>query len=130
MELEDVLVVDDDGLVLQTIRLTLKKEYNLHTATSYDEAMKILNGKEYLTYKTLIFDVNLDEDLSLRRGIKLAEYAIEHGYKGNIILMTGNDMDVVKKDTMDLNAKLKITYIKKPFMINNLEFAVKGMYTD
>lgn len=102
----NIVIIDDNRSTSTIIKENLLMEY-----TSDDLQVKIsifdtINGIVDTTIKQanfLIIDYNLEEDVN---GIVLAEQLIEKGFKGKVLLITGEGGLIVK-------AKIKFSHIKK-----------------
>ncbi|MBF0286526.1 MAG: SpoIIE family protein phosphatase [SAR324 cluster bacterium] len=114
----NLLIVDDETAVAQTLFYILRKEYHVTSAASSEEAWELLKqGK--------VFDIFLvDERLPGIQGHELLQKIAEHYEKSIRLLITGyTDIESLIKAINDGHI---YGYIKKPFELAELRHAIKS----
>lgn len=99
----NITIVDDNRSTSSIIKENLSmeySEYNIHV-NIFDSILGI-NDKVLINSDFLLIDYNLQEDIN---GITLAEQYVEKGFKGVLMLITGEGGFIVK-------TKLKFSGIK------------------
>lgn len=110
-----LLVIDDEESVCNFLSDFLSKEYECLTATSADEAFKILGEEKFAVILT---DIKLPD----KNGIELARKIKEEAPDTVVVMMTGNAdlesaINAIRAGAFD--------YIQKPFDLDNLEVSIK-----
>lgn len=106
MEKLNVVIVDDNRSTSTIIKENLLMEFS---SNNYDVNVSIFDTTNGIVESTvlnanfLIMDYNLEEDVN---GIVLAEQLVNKGFKGKVLLITGEGGLIVK-------AKLKFSNLKK-----------------
>ncbi len=111
-----VLLVDDEPAFLKSVSISLKKiyDYEVHTAESGNEALKVLQGSDI---DILITDVRMPE----MDGIELVKRALDFRPYLQCIIITGHgDVDIAeeakKLDCLD--------YANKPLQVAWLDLSI------
>lgn len=115
---KNILVIDDDALVLKTIRKLLEREgYSVETAKSAREAIEKLSAQGF---NLIVCDVRMPE----MDGIEFLE-EIKKGNKPQIpiIYITGYASEEAPIKALRLGAK---DYVLKPFDMDKLLESVKN----
>ena len=111
-----ILYVDDEESNLRIFRDTFRREYNVYTAISASEGMKILD------------EVKIDLILSDQRmpgmsGVDFLKYSMEKHPEPNRILVTGfSDMDAIRDA---INQAHIFQYIQKPWDKERLQKSIE-----
>ena len=114
--LVEVLIVDDEQAICDTIGWILEKEgYNVHTAMDFETATELINNRDYDIYF-------LDLVLPGGNGIDLIKLIKELNRKGVIIVITGYPNIPTLIDSIRLDA---YDYIKKPINKEDLKNIIK-----
>lgn len=115
-----ILAVDDEKIILDSIRIQLEKNFNsrymLEFAESADEALEIVD-----TLTTSGIDILLVISDYLMPGMKGDEFAniLKNKFPSiNIIILTGQITSEVSEKLLDKNIILKL--IQKPWQENDL----------
>lgn len=102
----NILVVDDEPVIVQSCKRILKSEgYNISTATSGQDAINILQDKDY---DLVITDLRMPEV----DGIALIKWLRSSKPKIGVIVITGYPSQETIKDALSLGI---IDYLPKPF---------------
>jgi FixJ family two-component response regulator len=110
-----ILVVDDDLMVLRSIRRLLKAhgfDVQIFDSAGAFRALPDLDGALCLV---------LDVDLNGASGIELSRQLVGSGSSLPVIFITANDTDHVRKNAMDVGC---LAYLMKPFSSQSLLKAV------
>jgi CheY-like chemotaxis protein len=112
-----ILVVDDDVLVLKTVKKLLEREeYAVDTAKSAKEAIEKLGGQEF---NLIVCDVRMPD----MDGIEfLEQIKKENKAKAPVIYITGYASEEAPIKALRLGAK---DYVLKPFDMDKLLDSVK-----
>lgn len=102
-----ILIVDDDEDLRSSLRdqLALHDEFDVTEAASAGKGVETARGDHF---DLLLFDVGLP-DMDGREAVRLLR---KGGYKGPIIMLTGNDSDADQILGLDAGAN---DYVTKPF---------------
>ncbi len=102
-----ILVVDDDEELLESLaeQLSLHDEFVVSTAATATASLEVLKSEHI---DLVILDVGLP-DMDGREACKLAR---KHGFKGPIIMLTGNTSEADEILGLDAGAN---DYVTKPF---------------
>jgi PAS domain S-box-containing protein len=113
-----LLIVDDDSIARDVMKLILSKDYELEEAFSYDSAMETLEKKKY---DAVLLDIMLGRD---KIGINIARMLREReDYKNTpLIAVTALAMTGDKERILASGCS---HYISKPFKKNDLLILVK-----
>jgi DNA-binding response OmpR family regulator len=116
-----ILVIDDDVLILKSVRRLLeKKGYTIETAKSGEEGLQKLESE---SYDLVLCDVRMPRLDGIMTISKMKESAKE-GKRSEcpVVFMTGYASEEAPIDALKLGAK---DYILKPFNIDELLESVK-----
>jgi response regulator RpfG family c-di-GMP phosphodiesterase len=115
----NILYVDDEENNLMSFKATFRIKYNIYTANSADEAMKILDSKHLDIIIT-------DQRMPNMTGVEFLEKVLEKNPEPMRILLTGYaDMNAV----IDAVNKGKIFhYLSKPWDEDELDITIKRAY--
>lgn len=118
---EKILVIDDDKLVLMTLKRLLAKEgYKITTATSGMIALKQIENEEF---DLILSDIKMPEMDGVETVRKIREYLKLHAKQPvPEIFITAYAKEDVFQQSLALNAA---GYIEKPFDIKALLGAIK-----
>ena len=105
-----VLVVDDDELVLRTVRRILRDEWEIHTARSAVEAVDILEKKDFDAVLT-------DYEMPGENGIWLLEEVKRSNPRTSRVLSSGNGPVALQEYLM---SGLVVCFVSKPTNRTNL----------
>ena len=111
-----VLLVDDVDFVLASTRSSLKREFDVYTATNGKEALDILQSRKI---DCLVTDINMP----VMDGIELLKEINENGIDIKTIVIQGTYDHRLKKAFTGLKVDI---FIKKPYLPNDL---IKGIRT-
>jgi two-component system response regulator AtoC len=101
-----ILVVDDEPGVLEAVRVILEEEYEVLTATTGEEALRIISKKDI----DLIFlDITLPGGID---GLEVLKRIKDSGENINVVMLTATNTANVAVQAMKLGA---FDYITKPF---------------
>lgn len=80
-----ILIVDDEGSVLETLRLVFEQEgYQVATASSCHDALEVLDNGD--SFDAVITDLNMEaEDI----GLEVARAAVKRKPKPAVVICTG-----------------------------------------
>ena len=98
----NILFVEDNALARATTKALLR-DYNVTEATTYDEALHLLNSK---SFDLALFDLDLDKKLA---GLELTKKAEEIGLYS--IILTGHDEPEITMKAYELGSE---DYFQKP----------------
>jgi signal transduction histidine kinase/DNA-binding response OmpR family regulator len=112
-----VLLVDDDPDVLDINKRYLQKMYEVHTASSTDEAEKILNERGNMDVMVC------DQMMPGRLGLDFCKELLQSGSDTMRILATGVDEPEVLMDAVNSRALFK--YLAKPMVKQTLLGAIE-----
>ena len=107
MSLDKILIVDDEDSILNQLRWGLADEYEIHTATTADEARRALR-EEHPVVVTL--DVTLGPAGGRPEGLELLDEIVERHPRTKVIMVTGNDsrenaLAAIRRGAVDWYAK-------------------------
>ena len=88
MSREKILIVDDEESILNQLRWGLEDEYEVHTASSAEEAQRLLR-EEHPAVVTL--DLTLRPGGPPEEGLHLLDEIVDHYPLAKVIMVTGND---------------------------------------
>jgi YesN/AraC family two-component response regulator len=105
MDKKTVLIVDDEPLLLHSLRLCLKNEFHVFIATSGTDALKLINR---LHIDCLVTDMKMPG----MNGLELLEKVRSDGYKMHVIVSSGyiNEVEESKFNKLNINH-----YLQKPY---------------
>lgn len=110
---DQVLVVDDNVEITQSISLLLGKRYKIFTANCTQEAIDLLEKNKF---SVIILDFDLGE--GEKDGVSLSNIVKEHNPFSNIILLTGNlEYNTIKRA---LNEGKINHFLNKPIIAKEL----------
>ena len=112
-----VLLVDDEAIVLEAIAFSLKREFNVFTASNGMAAWDILEAQKI---DCLITDVNMP----VMNGIELLEKMKGNDCKIKTIVVSGAHSLTDKKSFSGLEVD---AYITKPFRANDIARTIKTL---
>ena len=115
-----ILVVDDEPSILDFLKRLLTEEgYQVETVNRANMALERLGSKKY---DLILLDIKMPG----MSGIKLYHYVqeMDPALAQRIIFITG---DVMEKTTQDFFAQTKMSYITKPFTIEQLKREINQM---
>ena len=107
----NILLIEDDELLANSIKEGLKDKYNIEIILSYQEALNKISSK----YNLILLDINLKDG----NGLDIAEKIMNNTETAKIpviIISAVNRSEVIEKGLM-----LALDFIKKPFSIKELE---------
>lgn len=110
-----LLVIDDEESVCNFLSDFLSKEYECLTATSADEAFKILEEEKFAI---ILSDINLPD----KNGIELAR-KIKEETPDTVVVMISGKADL--ESAINAIRAGAFDYIQKPFDLDNLEVSIK-----
>jgi DNA-binding NarL/FixJ family response regulator len=116
----DILIVEDEALIAQKIKMQLEEfGYNI-TAVCYDyhTAVKTIHNT---AFDVLITDINLGDGIDKNSGIQIAQHVKQHNDCPIIFLTAFSDKDTINKAT----ALSPSAYLVKPVNAANLFAAVQ-----
>jgi len=117
-----ILYVDDEEINLMLFDLNFKNKFNIITAMSARQGLKIL--KEHTVVSVVISDMRMPE----MNGIEFIKKAKEN-YPGiNYFILTGYDIN--KEISSALQSGLINAYFKKPFNISEIESSINEIIKD
>ena len=136
-----LLYVEDEeqlAKMLPRILTTSGIDFEVEVATNYTEAMAALKGEKnprvvdgnysgHTNYAAIITDMNFPGGNGANNGANVAREARNLGFKGRIVIASGQHMSLAKEQTKDI---ANIGYLGKPFKLNNLMPALEGRYSD
>jgi len=107
-----LLIVDDEKAYARSIAFALKKEFEVSTASSYAEALQIIEKKDI---EAAILDVRLDEnDDNNKDGLKVLEWIKHQNLDIFSFVMTSYKDMGHKEEAMKLGA---VHFFEKPIDI-------------
>ena len=112
----DILIVDDDAAILETLELTLGPDYRIHTAENGPSALEVLEREE-------IALIIADQVLPSMPGVEFLERAIEIKPRAIRILLTG--YPDIGSLTRAVNEGRIYRYIAKPWEPDEIRLTVK-----
>lgn len=112
-----ILVVEDDKLILQSIRDSLENYYNIDTATDGEEGL-------YMAEQNIYDTIVLDRMLPYLTGDKVLENLREKGINTPVLLVTAKDSLEDKIMGFKMGAD---DYISKPFYIEELRVRIEAL---
>jgi DNA-binding NtrC family response regulator len=118
----NILLVDDDFLIQQSVKMRLKDGFNVISAGSYLEATNLLESK---AFELCITDINLGKNSE--SGIELLKYIKSKLPELPVIMMSGNNETAVIVQCMQLGAD---DFIEKPFDGQHLPVRIKKVFSD
>lgn len=114
--LQDILVVDDEIDNLDLLKRTFRREYNVHTANSAQEALKMLEGREFAV---IVSDQRMPE----MTGVELLQKAREkYPYTIRILLTGYTDINALV-DAINMGHVYR--YVTKPWSREEIVMTVK-----
>lgn len=114
--LQDILVVDDEVDNLDLLRRTFRREYNVHTANSAMEALKLLETREFAV---IVSDQRMPE----MTGVELLQRAREKYPLTIRILLTGYTDINALVDAINMGHVYR--YVTKPWSREEIVMTVK-----
>ncbi len=111
-----VLYVDDEVINLQLMEINLKRNFQIFTADSAREGLKIIDANTDI--KVVISDMKMPNI----NGIEFIKMAKEKHPEIRYYILTGYDINDEIEDA--LQKGLIIKYFRKPFNINEIEAAI------
>jgi two-component system response regulator HupR/HoxA len=111
-----VLIVDDEEAILESLALTLGTEYRVHTATTGEEGLRILERED-------IALVIADQNMPGMSGVELLEKVIEYDPRTVRMMLTG--YADVSSLARAINTGHVYRYITKPWEPDDLRIDVK-----
>jgi DNA-binding response OmpR family regulator len=118
-EKKTIFLVDDDEIHLKTAELFLKNDYEIHKASSGDEALQCLNNREF-TPDLIMLDIIMPNMTGWEVFKKIR--ALDYLKNVPIAFLTSLTGEEEKKKARQLGAA---DYIMKPFNMNDLKTRVK-----
>jgi DNA-binding response OmpR family regulator len=112
-----VLVVEDDKLILQSLRESLKEYYDIDTASDGEEGL-------YMAKQNIYDLIILDIMLPYMNGDKIIKILREDGINTPILFLTAKDSLEDKINGFKLGAD---DYIIKPFYIEELRVRIEAL---
>lgn len=117
-----ILVLDDDRMIREAIKTSLSERYSLLFASTFDEAVKILNDSEL---DGAIIDLDLRD--RLHDGIEFLQLFKKKFPNNPVVIESGQkDVPTVVK-CMKLGAE---DYVEKPFDIDSLRLKIDKVLAD
>lgn len=114
--LQDILVVDDEIDNLDLLKRTFRREYNVHTANSAQEALRLLENKEFAV---IVSDQRMPE----MTGVELLQRAREkYPYTIRILLTGYTDINALV-DAINMGHVYR--YVTKPWSREEIVMTVK-----
>lgn len=120
----DILIVDNETVVLETLRKQLSKiARNITIVDNYDDAKyKIFTQK----YDVILLDHQLSNNANDKQGLDLLKKVRARKNQTPILLLTARDIsEITSWDTLNLGAD---DFIKKPYALNDLIARIKLAY--
>jgi two-component system chemotaxis response regulator CheY len=118
---KNILLIDDDKLILMTLKRLLAKEgYKVTTALSGTIALKRIEEGDF---DLIMSDIKMPEMDGIETVKKIREYLLQHG-KTLLpeVFITAYAKEAIYQEALALNAA---GYIEKPFDIKTLILTVK-----
>jgi len=116
-----ILVVDDVEEYLHSLRNALGREFDVLTATSMDEAKKIMDEEVEL----LLLDIRLnEEDPQNKDGILLLEWCKENYPSKPVVMMSAYREFDIAVDALNLGASY---FLRKPINISELKALLRNL---
>lgn len=112
-----ILVVEDDKLILQSIKNSLENYYSIDTASDGEEGL-------YMAQQNIYDTIVLDRMLPYLTGDKVLENLREKGINTPVLLVTAKDSLEDKIKGFKLGAD---DYISKPFYIEELRVRIEAL---
>ncbi len=120
MERQKILIVDDDQGILKQLKWALKEEYDVETATSKDEALKIAHQ---IKPNLLALDINLDgANFRNKEGMDILDELKNDNPFIKVVMITGNDSKELALEAVTRGAD---DYYLKPVNIDELKIIFK-----
>lgn len=120
-----ILIIDDDKLVLMTLKRLLSKEgYKISTAQSGQAALNLICDNEY---DLIISDLKMPQTNGIETVTAIRQYLAKNNKKPTPeIFISAYAKEEIYQEALKLNAA---AYIEKPFDVKALLQAVKKVIT-
>ena len=117
MELHNIMVIDDDLAMLDSIRMSLNTlgQYRVVACSDACEAIQWLQNQDF---NVVITDVNMPR----MNGLELLEWVSGYNSSIPVIMITGNDDSEIMLSAIHLGV---YDFLKKPFAMHDLHITVK-----
>ncbi len=111
---ENILIVDDENIIINVLKICLAKDGNVESAANGEEALKKLDEKYY----TVII---VDIDMPVMNGIEFYHKAIEKypNVKRRFLFYTGHSAEHLSFFTIN-----NLKYLPKPSQMKDIKKAV------
>jgi DNA-binding NtrC family response regulator len=115
-----ILIVDDEFGVRESLKMTLKFSYEIHTASNGEEALKIIRERK--------FDlITLDLNMPRLSGIETLREIRKIDDKVPVIIITGYGTEKDQKEALLYGAS---DFISKPFNTSKIISVIDGILGD
>ena len=112
--MKTLLIVDDQELYLQSLKMALQSRYDVRTALDYETALQALKQPVDIA----LLDIRLDEDdESNADGLKLLEWIREHQPDTAAFVMSAYQEFHYAENALNLGA---LHFFRKPIDVTNL----------
>ncbi len=112
-----ILVVDDEFAVRESLRMILKRYYEISTASDGEEALKIIKERKFNL-------ITLDLNMPNLSGMETLREIRKINNEVHIVIITGYGTREEEKEARLLGVK---EFISKPFSIDKLMHAIEGL---
>lgn len=113
----NILYVDDEQINLQLFLMLFEQKYNIITASSANEALKILETNN--DFSIVISDMKMP----IMNGIEFIKKAREKYKSIRYFILTG--FEITKEISEALKQNIICSYFKKPFIPTEIENKIK-----
>ena len=115
-----ILIVDDDAGILKQLKWALEDEYQVLTASSKEEALRVIDSD---APSIVALDVNLNgARAASKEGIDILEEIMSKNASTKVIMVTGNDTKDIAIEAINKGA---FDYYLKPVDIDELRIILK-----
>ena len=119
MSLEKILIVDDEESILNQLRWGLAGEYDVVTASSMDEARRVMREEEP---SIVTLDVTLGPPSAGPEGLDLLDEIVERHPLTKVIMVTGNDL---RENAITAIRRGAVDWYAKPIELDELRVILK-----
>lgn len=121
MLVKSVLLVDDDQMILTVLKRQLEylKIEDIHTANDGQEGLSLLQSEPVNPPDVIFCDLNMPN----MDGIEFLRKAVDSGFSGGVVLMSGEDIRILKS-VAGLADSYTIQFLgalEKPFSLRQLQ---------
>ena len=113
----NILYVDDEELNLQLLKINLRKDYNVLTANSATDGLRILESNSEIVI------VISDMRMPVMNGLEFIKLAKEKYPNIFYYILTGYDLTDEIQEAIE--SKLIKKYFRKPFNINDIKNTIE-----